>query len=81
MILVWKRIGEPRLIIDYKCLNLQTIKDKFPLPVIDDLLNYSGGYKMYAMLDATLSFLQLPMHPDSVLKTVFTTLDGYFEHY
>jgi transposase InsO family protein len=68
-----------RMVLDYRALNAVTIKNKYPLPNIDDLLNQLHGAKVFTKLDLAAGYYQLRMHPDSVAKTAFTTRYGSFE--
>ncbi|KAF8794774.1 Transposon Ty3-I Gag-Pol polyprotein like [Argiope bruennichi] len=64
------------MVIDYRHLNSQTIKDKFPLPCIDDLLERLSGFNLFCILDACQGFNQIPMDEESSRKAAFTTPDG-----
>lgn len=81
VLLVKKKTGEQRLVIDYRRLNSQTVKDKFPLPRIDDLLETLGKSKLFTTLDLAHGYLQIPLTEDAKLKTAFITPDdtGQFE--
>lgn len=76
---VRKKDGSLRLVIDYRRLNKITIKDNFPLPIIDSLLDSLGGAKIFTTLDAASGYHQIPMHKDSMAKTGFITPQGTFE--
>lgn len=76
---VKKKGGELRMVIDYRRLNLMTVKDAFPLPHIDDLLAALGGATIFSTLDAASGFWQVAMQDESVNKTGFTTKFGTFE--
>lgn len=70
--------GGLRLCVDYRLLNKKTIRDRFPLPHIDDALNRLAKAKVFTALDQQKAFNRLRMHPDSVNKTAFTTPRGHF---
>lgn len=77
--LITKKSGEDRLVINYKALNAITKRIKFPLPLIDDLIDKLGGKNYYFSLDLKSGFYQIPMHPDSIDKTAFITPDNLLE--
>lgn len=79
VLLVKKKTGEYRMVIDYRQLNAQTVKDKFPLPHIDDLLDRLSGSNLFCILDACQGFNQIPMDDESARKAAFTTPDGHYE--
>lgn len=76
---VKKKDGSLRLVIDYRKLNKLTIKDNFPLPIIDTLLDSLAGAVVFSTLDAASGYWQVPMHSNSIEKTGFTTPQGTFE--
>ncbi|SAL98364.1 hypothetical protein [Absidia glauca] len=76
---VKKRSGDLRMVIDYRKLNSITVKDTYPLPLIDELLDSLGGAKIFSTLDAASDFWQIPMDEASIYKTGFVTKHGTFE--
>ena len=76
---VSKKNGELRLVVDYRGLNAQTQPDKFPLPLIDVVLDKMHGAKIFSRLDLRHGFYQIRMHPSDIFKTSFTTPLGLFE--
>lgn len=80
MILVKKKNGQNRLCVDYRALNKNTVKDRYPLPRIDDQLDRLVGNKFYTSLDMASGFHQIPISEDSIEKTAFATPDGHFEY-
>ncbi|UYV83725.1 hypothetical protein LAZ67_23002332 [Cordylochernes scorpioides] len=81
VLLVRKKTGDHRLVVDYRRLNTQTVKDKFPLPRIDDLLEGLRNAKFFTTLDLAHGYLQIPLTDKAKLKTAFITPDdtGQFE--
>ncbi|GBL88575.1 Transposon Ty3-G Gag-Pol polyprotein [Araneus ventricosus] len=75
VLLVKKKTGENRLVIDYRHLNSQTIKDKFPLPKIDDLLEQLHDCSFFKTLDLAHGYLQIPLTENAKQKTAFMTPD------
>lgn len=65
--------------MDYRQLNSHTVKDKYPLPRIDDQLDRLGKKIFFMSLDRASKFHQIPIHPDSIHKTEFT-VDGHYEY-
>lgn len=79
IVLVGKKTGDKRLCIDYRALNNITVKDKYPLPVIEDHIDRLHGYKYFISLDLFTGFYQIPMSPESIPYTAFVTPDGLYE--
>ncbi|GBO01276.1 Transposon Ty3-I Gag-Pol polyprotein [Araneus ventricosus] len=79
--LVKKKMGENRLVIDYRRLNSQTIKDKFSLPKIDDLLEQLHDCSFFTTLNLAHGYLKIPLTENAKQKTAFITPDetGQFE--
>lgn len=80
VILVKKKNGEKRLCVDYRALNRKTLKDKYPLPRIEDQLDSLGGNSLFTSLDLASGYYQVPMSEESKHLTAFVTPDGLFEY-
>eukprot|EP00961_Rhodomonas_salina_P292597 3933070-Rhodomonas_salina.1 len=74
-----KKDGGLRMCIDYRALNRQTIKDKFPLPHPEDLFDELRGAKYFTKIDLLWGFWHIPIHPDDKHKSAFTTKWGLFQ--
>ena len=78
MILFPKKDKGWRIVYDYRHLNSVTIKDRYPLPRIDDYLQQLTGASLFSAFDALDGFHQLPMSPDSIEKTAVNTPLGSY---
>ena len=68
-----------RLCIDYRSLNEKTVKDRYPIPRISDILNRIGGSKIFSTLDATSGFYQIELEEEDMHKTAFSYDNGFYE--
>ena len=67
------------LCIDYRQLNKVTIKNRYPLPRIDDLFDQLRGAQVYSKIDLRTSYHQLRVREADITKTTFKTRYGHFE--
>ena len=79
IIMVRKNDGTWRLCVDYRHLNLLTLKSKYPMPVIDELLDELSGASWFTKLDLRAGYHQIRLAPGDEYKTVFHTHNGHFE--
>ena len=71
--------GGLRRCIDYRALNAQTVKDRYPLPRMDELFDHLHGAKWFTKIDLCQGFHQMRMDPESIHLTSFRTRYGSYE--
>ena len=81
IVLVRKKSGELRLCVDYRKLNLQTKKDSYAIPTIEQLLDMLGGSSWFASLDLTSGYHQVEVEESHKERTAFTAGPLGFWHY
>jgi hypothetical protein len=69
-----------RLCIDYQPLNVVTIKNKYPLPCINLLLDQLVGAKVFSKIDLQSVYNQIKIREEAILKTTFSTRYGLYEY-
>jgi hypothetical protein len=79
VLFVQKKDGTLRMCIDYRALNKITIRDRFPLPRIDDLLDQMAKCRIFTSFDLQSGYHQIRIAPEDVEKTAFTTHLGHFQ--
>jgi hypothetical protein len=68
-----------RLCIDYRGLNTLTIKNKYPLPLIDELFDQLQGSCCYSKMDLRQGYYQVRIKEEDTPKTAFNTRYGHYE--
>ena len=78
VLLIKKKGGGFRMVLDYRALNTLTVKNKYPLPRIEDLLDRVSGHKWFSGLDLASGYWQIRINDADVPKTAFRTPMGSF---
>jgi len=81
MLLVKKKDGRMRLCVDYRQLNKVTIKNRYPLPRIDDLMDQLVGAEVFSKIDLGSGYHQIRVKAEDISKTAFQTRYGHYEYY
>nr|GEV48315.1 putative reverse transcriptase domain, ribonuclease H-like domain, aspartic peptidase domain protein [Tanacetum cinerariifolium] len=79
VLFVKKKDGSFRMCIDYRELNKLTIKNRYPLPRIDDLFDQLQGSRYFFKIDLRSGYHRLRVHEDNIPKTAFRTKYGHFK--
>lgn len=79
IILVKKKNGTWRFCADYRALNAITVKDAYPIPIVDELLDELNGAKYFSKLDMRFGYHQVLIHTKDKHMTSFKTHHGHFQ--
>jgi hypothetical protein len=79
VLFVEKKDGTKRMCIDYRSLNEVTIKNKYPLPRIEDLFDQLRGASVFSKIDLRSCYHQLRIRPLDIPRTAFITKYGLYE--
>ena len=79
ILFVGKKDGTLRMVVDYRGLNAQTVKNRYPLPRIDELIDSLGGSAVHSSLDLQQGYNQIKIRAEDVSRTAFRTPMGHYE--
>jgi hypothetical protein len=75
-----KKDGTQQMCVDYQSLNEVTIKNKYPIPRIEDLFDHMMGASIFSKIDLRSGYHQLKIQESDILKTAFHTRYGLYEY-
>ena len=80
ILFVPKKDGGLRFCIDYRWLNKKTVKNRYPLPLPEEMFDRLGRAKVFSKIDLKSGYWQIPVRPEDVSKTAFRTRWGLYEY-
>lgn len=75
-----KEANQIRICVDFWCLNAVTIKDPFPIPFTDSILEEVAGHEIYSFMDGFSRYNQISIVEEDKLKTTFVVEDGVYAY-
>jgi hypothetical protein len=79
VLFVQKKYGSQRMCVDYRSLNDVTVKNKYPLPRIEDLFDQMRGVRVFSKIGLQSGYHQMKIRPSDIPKTAFSTRYGLYE--
>jgi hypothetical protein len=79
VLFVQKKDGSQKMCVDYRSLNDVTVKNKYPLPRIEDLFDQMRGARVFSKIDLRSGYHQMRIRPSDIPKTAFSTRYGLYE--
>ena len=80
VLFIAKKNGKLRFCVDYRALNKLTVKNRFPLPTMDVLMDKLHGSRIFSKIDLQSAYHQIRIHPNDIEKSAFVTPFGLFEY-
>lgn len=79
MILVKKKNGTWRFCVDYRTLNEITVKDAYPIPIVNEIFDELHGTKYFSKIDLKVGFHQIRLTLEAIPKSAFHTHEGHYK--
>jgi hypothetical protein len=79
VLFVQKKDGSQQMCVDYRSLNDVTVKNKYPLPRIEDLFDQMRGARVFSKIELRSGYHQMKIRPSDIPKTILSTRYGLYE--
>lgn len=79
VLLMRKANGKCYLCLNYRALNSVTVKDKYHIPAVEELMDELNGAKVFSKLDLTSGYHRIRVKPENIPKIEFKTHEGHYE--